>query len=161
MPSVPGCSYFVEFSPSACMLSHFSHVWLFVTLWSVACQASLSMGFSRHGYWSGLPCPPSGDLPASGINLRLLSPALAGRFFITSTTWASVYKYLFECMRAKSLQSCPSLCNPKRTVACQVPLSMVFSRQEYWSGLLFPPPGDLPDPGTEPSSFNIAYILYH
>ena len=37
------------------------------------------------------------------------------------------------------------------TVACQAPLSMEFSRQEYWSGLLFPSPGDLPDPGTEPT----------
>jgi len=38
------------------------------------------------------------------------------------------------------------------TVACQAPLSMGFSRQEYWSGLPFPPPGDLPHPGTEPKS---------
>ena len=38
------------------------------------------------------------------------------------------------------------------TVACQPPLSMGFSRQEYWSGLPFPPPGDLPDPGIEPES---------
>ena len=38
------------------------------------------------------------------------------------------------------------------TVACQAPLSMVFSRQEYWSRLLFPSPGDLPDPGIEPGS---------
>ena len=36
------------------------------------------------------------------------------------------------------------------TVACQAPLSMGFSRQEYWSGLPFPSPGDLPDPGIEP-----------
>ena len=39
-----------------------------------------------------------------------------------------------------------------QTVACQAPLSMEFSRQEYWSGLPFPPPGDLPDPGIEPKS---------
>ena len=38
------------------------------------------------------------------------------------------------------------------TVVCQVPLSMEFSRQEYWSGLPFPSPGDLPDPGMEPGS---------
>ena len=41
---------------------------------------------------------------------------------------------------------CPNLCNP---MDCQV-LSMGFSRQEYWSGLPFPPPGDLPNPGIEP-----------
>ena len=40
-----------------CLLSHFSHVRLFVTLWTVACQASLSMGFSRQEYWSRLPMP--------------------------------------------------------------------------------------------------------
>ena len=43
-------------------------------------------------------------------------------------------------------QSCPTLANPW-TVVCQAPLSMGFSRQEYWSGLPFPSPGDLPNPG--------------
>ena len=46
-------------------------------------------------------------------------------------------------------QSCPTLCDPW-SVACQAPLSMEFSRQEYWSGLPFSSPGDLPDPGIEP-----------
>ena len=46
-----------------CMLSCFSCVKLCATLWTVACQVSLSMGFSRKEYWSGLPCPPPGDLP--------------------------------------------------------------------------------------------------
>ena len=48
-------------------------------------------------------------------------------------------------------QSCPTLCDPW-TVAHQVPPSMGFSRQEYWSGLPFPSPGDLPNPGIEPRS---------
>ena len=48
-------------------------------------------------------------------------------------------------------QSCPTLCDPW-TVAHQAPPSMGFSRQEYWSGLPFPSPGDLPDPGIEPRS---------
>ena len=43
-----------------------SRVQLFATLWTVACQAPLSMGFSRQEYWSGLPCPPPGDLPNPG-----------------------------------------------------------------------------------------------
>ena len=47
--------------------------------------------------------------------------------------------------------SCPTLAIPW-TVACQAPLSMGFSSQEYWSGLPFPSPGDLPDPGNEPMS---------
>ena len=50
----------------------------------LARQAPLSMGFSRQEYWSGLPCPPPGDLPDSGIKpTSLVSPALAGRFFTT------------------------------------------------------------------------------
>ena len=48
-------------------------------------------------------------------------------------------------------QLCLTLCNPW-TVANQAPPSMVFSRQEYWSGLPFPSPGDLPNPGIEPRS---------
>ena len=55
---------------TACMLSHFSCVWLFPTPWTVACQAPLSMGFSRQEYWSGLPCPLPGDLPDLGIEAR-------------------------------------------------------------------------------------------
>ena len=51
----------------------------FETLWTVAHQAALSMGFSRQEYWSALPCPPPGDLPDPGI--KLVSPVLAGRLF--------------------------------------------------------------------------------
>ena len=62
-----------------CMLSHFSPVQLFAALWAVACQAPLSMGFSKQEYWSGLPCPPPGDLPDPGI--ELVSPALQADSF--------------------------------------------------------------------------------
>ena len=54
---------------------------LFATLWTVARRASLSMGFSRQEYWSGLPCLPPGELPDPGI--EPVSPALAGRFFMS------------------------------------------------------------------------------
>ena len=47
----------------ACLLSCFSCIRLFATLWTVACQAPLSVGFSKQEYWSGLPCTPPGDLP--------------------------------------------------------------------------------------------------
>ena len=53
---------------------------------------------------------------------------------------------------AKSLQSCPRLFMTLWTVACQAPLSMGFSRQEFWSGLPWPPPRDLPDPRIKPAS---------
>ena len=52
-------------------------VWFLMTQWTVACQAPLSMRFSRHAYWSGLPCPPPGDLPDPGIEpVSPVSPAL-------------------------------------------------------------------------------------
>ena len=56
------------------MLTHFSRVQLFATLWTVACQAPLSMGFSRQEYWSRLPCLRPGGLPDPGIEPG--SPAL-------------------------------------------------------------------------------------
>ena len=72
----------------ACMLSCFSRVKLFSTPCTVAHQAPPSIRFSRQEYWSGLPCPPPGDLPNPGIETESLSsPALAGRFFTTSATW--------------------------------------------------------------------------
>ena len=59
-------------------------VQLFVTPWTVAHQAPLSMGFSRQEYWNGLPFPPPGDLPEAGIEpMTPASPALAGGFFTT------------------------------------------------------------------------------
>ena len=59
-----------------------------VTLWTVAHQAPLSMGFSRQEYWSGLPYAPPEDLLDPGIELiSLMFPMLAGGFFTTSTTW--------------------------------------------------------------------------
>ena len=70
------------------VLSCFSCVWLFVMLWTVACQAPLTMGFSRQEYWSGLPLSPPGDLPNPETEpTSLTSPVLAGSFFTTSATW--------------------------------------------------------------------------
>ena len=90
-------------------------------------------GFSVHGIlqarileWGAVP--PPGDLRNPGIERNSMSPALAvlglfSRVQLSATPW---------------------------TVAPQPPLSMGFSRQEYWRGLPFPSPGDLPDPGIEP-----------
>ena len=65
-----------------------SHVQLCETLWTLAHQASVSQGFSRPEYWSGLPCFPPGDLPNPGIQpMSLMSPALAGGFFTTRAAW--------------------------------------------------------------------------
>ena len=68
-------------------VGYFSCALFFVTPGTVAYEAPLSMhvGFSRQEYWSGLPFPPSGDLPDPGMEPR--PPALAGGFSTTSTTW--------------------------------------------------------------------------
>ena len=65
----------------------------------------------------------------------------------------SIYVYILTCayVHAQFLQSCPTFCDPK-TIVHQPPLSMRFSRQEYWSGLLCPHPGDLPNPGIKLTS---------
>ena len=71
-----------------CVLSCFSRVQLFATPRTVACQALLSMGFPRQGYWTGLPFPTLRHLPNPGIEpASLMSPALASRFFTTSAIW--------------------------------------------------------------------------
>ena len=118
------------------LLSCFSHVWLFTTPWTITCQAPLSMEFSRQEYWSGLPYTPT--LQMRKLRLR------AGKTNQSHTT---------KCQRVKvkSLNHVWLFETPW-TVAYQTSLSMGVSRQEYWSGLPFPSPGDLPDPGIEPKS---------
>ena len=71
-----------------CVLSRFSHIWLFAIPWTVAHKAPLPMGFSRQEYWSGLPSTTPGDLPNPGIEpVSLMFPTLADRFVTTSATW--------------------------------------------------------------------------
>ena len=82
---------------------------------------------------------------------------------ITETIWNLIL--LFEpnpyvssaCVNAKSLQSCPTLCNPW-AIAHQAPLSLGFTRQKYWSGFPHPPPRDLPNPETEPASLMLLAL---
>ena len=73
------------------MISHSSHVRLFATQWTIACQAPLFTGFSRQKYWrSRVAMPAPGYLPNSGVKLMsLMSPALAGRFITTNYHLAS------------------------------------------------------------------------
>ena len=111
------------------MLSRFSCVQLFVTLWTVIHQNPLSMGFFRQEYWSGVPWPPPLVFPTQG---SLRSPALTGGFFTTSTAW--------EAQKLTCMLSCIQLFANLWTVALQAPVSVELSRQEYWSGLPSPAP---------------------
>ena len=98
-------------------------------------------------------CPPPGDLPNPGTEPRsLMSPALAGGFFTNSTIWeAHTDVSKWKC--SHSVVS-DSFATPQ-TVAHQAPLFMEFSRQESWSGLSFPSPKDLPDPGIKPGTLTL------
>ena len=117
-----------------------SRVRFFATPWTVAYPAPPSMGFSRQKCCSGLPFPSPEDLPDPGIEPG--SPAMARRFFTTIAT---------QKVKVKSFSRVRLFATPW-TVAYQAPLSMDFSGQEYWNGLPFPSPRDLPDPGIEPRS---------
>ena len=118
-------------------------------------QALRRGGFSSCAPWVQLPCGIR-DHPRPGI--KPVFPALAGGFQPTEhqedpkVSFFDVYHTW--CGRAQSLFSVP-LFPTKGTVAHQAPLSMGFSRQEYWSGLPCLPPGDLSDPGIE------LPVLYH
>ena len=133
-------------------LSWFSHIQLFVTPCAAARQTSLSMEFSRQEFWSGLLFPSLGNLPNPGIErVSLPSPALAHVFFFTTSITVEAKSHLqqhYSCGGGGGLVTklCPTLATPW-IVALQTPLSMGFPRQEYWGGLPFPSPGDLPDPG--------------
>ena len=66
------------------------------------------------------------------------------------------YPFLWEESESEVTQSCPTLCSP----LYQASPPMGFSRQEYWSGVPFPSPGDLPNPGIEPRS-SVSLLLSH
>ena len=132
------------------MLSLFSLVSLFATLWTVARQAPLSVGFSRQEYWSGLPCLPPRDFPNPGIQHESLSPALIGKVFATSTTWEAQnesdaeLRVLLLVEKPKDiLQSCaaqgtvnsPAECIV-RTVKMAVPLLSLRHQLEHLTDLL-------------------------
>ena len=75
----------------ACMLSHFSPVQLFVTQWSVACQAPLSMRFSKQEYWSGCHAHLQGIFSTQSQNFISCISCSAGRFFVTKLLGSPIY----------------------------------------------------------------------
>ena len=142
-----------------------SHVLLFATPWSVTHQAPPSMEFSRQEYQSWLPFPSPQDLPDLGIKPG--SPALQadalpsaaaaslqlcltmrpidgsppgspvpGILQVRTLEWVAIS---FSSHKSEVAQLCPTL-SDSWTAAYQAPLSMGFSRQEYWSGVPLPSP---------------------
>ena len=102
-----------------------------------------SWGFSRQEYWSGYPIPSPEDLPYPGIEPG--SPALWVDSLPAELPGKPKTRLDYSLSHVRLFAT-------QWTVAHQAPPSMGFSRQEYWSGLPFPSPGDLPDPGIEPRS---------
>ena len=72
----------LSMTQGVCVLSHLSHVRLCAALWTAACQALMSMGFSRQKYWRGFPCPPPGDLPNPGIEPTSLTSTCIGKWVL-------------------------------------------------------------------------------
>ena len=106
-----------------------SHARLFVTPWTVVYQAPPSIGFSRQEYWSGLPFPSPGDLLSwkAELKAQFQSGYCLHVSMLSCFSWVPLFVTLW-------------------IVTYQAPLSMWFSRQEYWSRLPFPPSGYISDP---------------
>ena len=111
------------------MPGHFNHVQLFVTLWTVASQAPLSMVFSRQGYKSGLPCPPPGDLPKPGIKpVSLTSP---GSLAFSSTTWEAQISVVGNTNNSVTMASVALFQNANQ--ACLWPIPVPFLQVQLGS----------------------------
>ena len=133
-----GMHIFIPSRPFLVRAQSLSYVQLSVIPWAEAHQVPLSIGFPRQEYWSGLPFPPPGDLPKPRIKPRSLQADAEPRGKPASAIVLSNFSHI-------------RLFVTPWTVVCQAPLSLEFSRKEYWSGLPCPSPGDLPNPGKEPA----------
>ena len=125
------------------VLSHFSHVRLFVRLWTAVCQAPLSMGFFRQGYQSGLSFPPPRDLPDPGIEpMSLRSPALASGFFTTSSTQepqnltnldTTFYINLVQYIQKSILRFFSLICMLLRSILFNIKMVLIKKNQSHSS----------------------------
>ena len=138
-----------------CVLCHFSHVWLFATLWTVAQQAPQSMGFSGQEYWSGLPCPPPRDLPNPGIEpMSLTSPVLAGGSLpsVPLLGWCK-HNLGFELWILNYVLSCPVVSSSlQHQGLCPAGSSVhgIF-QATILEWVVISPSRDLPGPGIKPA----------
>ena len=124
-----------------------SHVQLFATLWTVSSVYKILN--ARILEWVAVPSSRGSSEPRDRTHVSPHLPALADGFFTTSANWEAQHSTR---VKGAKLLSRVQLFATSWTVACQAPLSMEFSWPEYWSALLCPPPGDLPDPGIKPTS---------
>ena len=134
-----------------------------LTLWDpmdCSCRASLSMGFSRQECWSGCHFLLQGILPTQGLNpiscISCIGRQILYHCHYLGSPALKVLPLIYTIFNMKESESVShsvlSDFDTLWTVVLQPPLPMGFSWQEYWSGLPFHSPGDLPDPGTKPGS---------
>ena len=126
--------------------------WFFATIWTIAHQAPLSVGFPRQEYWSGLLFPPPGDIPDS--RTEPASPALAGRFF---TIWAiGLFLTLSKSYLVQSSAICPvlclSTCSPRAAS-----ITAGFSLQRLLPGVIIWGARSHSDSGFQRQAFNILF----
>ena len=110
---------------------------LFVTSWTIAFQASWSMGFPRQEYWNGLPCPPPGDFPDPGM--EPMSPVLTGGFFTTEPLGSPCFSIL--------------ICKIRVMRTPMVPNSWMYF-EIAWSNT-----GKMPSTGTAIQTLSMLYLF--
>ena len=112
------------------MLSHFNHVQHFLTLRNVAHRAPLSIGFSRQEYWSGLPCPSSGDLADLGIEPR--SPALQADALLSEPPGKPIIHNIWGLLNSNASEGKTKGKRKKNVCGCGYMWGAAFL--EKWSG---------------------------
>ena len=120
------------------MLSLFSHVWLFATLWTLAHQTPLSMGFSRLGYWSGLLCPPPEDLPKQELNPHLLHDRQIFYHWATKEAHVDLIRHFFFSPKSWRTMRFVYKSQLKRFTGCQI--NQLTSFNKVYSSLASPLP---------------------
>ena len=137
------------------VLSRFSPVQRFATLWSVAHQTPLSKGFSRQEYWSGLPCPPPGNLLEPGI--EPMSPALQAESLPMEPPGSDIYIYMHRVFVA---QLCPTLCDPMECILTGSSVHGDSLGKKIGVGCHFLLQGIFPTQGSNPGPLHHRWILY-
>ena len=122
-----------------------AHCWVFQICWHIECSTFTVSSFEIWNSSTGIPSPPL------ALFVAMLSKAhLTSHSRLSGSRWVIIPSWLVK-VKVKLLSRVQPFATPW-TVAYQAPPSMGFSRQECWSGLPFPSPGDLPNPGIEPGS---------
>ena len=117
----------INFCRHVCVRSYFSHVWLFATLFTIARQAPLSMGFSKQQHWNGLPCPPEGDLPDPRMKPSLLGLLHWQANSLPLNHLLLTYKVLFVGYRGE-VEICGDLCSVFHNISHKVCPTVTFHR---------------------------------